>query len=92
MDDALADLTLVGVLELIDRWGELYNSCWGKRAPYQEHPELRPKVDALIDEVRTRTRLAHDVVVAMGETSIAGRIVEHEEACTEAAIPSRKRA
>lgn len=31
MNDALAHERLVGVLELIDRWGELYNLRWGKR-------------------------------------------------------------
>lgn len=71
--------TLVEVLELVDRWGELYDRCWGKRPPYLEQPEVRPEVDALIDQVRTRTRLARDVVDAMGEPDIAERIVEYEE-------------
>ncbi len=79
MNDALAHERLTGVLELIDRWGELYDRCWGKQAPYQEHPELASQVDALIDEVRARTKLAHDVIIAMGEEPLAARAVEHEE-------------
>lgn len=79
MNDALAHERLVGVLELIDRWGELYERRWGKQAPYQEQPGLAPQVDALIDEVRARTKLAHDVVVMMGKEDLAAKIVEHEE-------------
>lgn len=79
MDDARAHQTLVEVLALIDRWGALYDACWGKQPPYQERPEVRPQVDELIDEVRTRVRLARDVVLAMDEPAIAERIVEHEE-------------
>lgn len=79
MDDVRAREALTGVLDLIDRWGNLYDTCWGMGPPYVEHPEVRPEVDALIDEVRSRTRLARDVVVAMGEESIAAKVVEHEE-------------
>ena len=39
MNDALAHERLADVLEIIDRWGDLYNRRWGKRA-HQEHPEL----------------------------------------------------
>jgi hypothetical protein len=67
------------VLELIDRWGDLYERRWGKRAPYQEQPGLAAQVDALIDEVRTRTKLAHDVITVMGEEDLAVKVVEHEE-------------
>lgn len=79
MDDVLAREALTGVLDLVDRWGILYDTCWGRRPPYDEHPEVLPEVDALIDEVRSRTRLAHDVVVAMGEPSIAAKVAQHEE-------------
>jgi hypothetical protein len=79
VDDALAYQTLAGMLELIDRWGDLYDACWGKRPPYQEQPQLLSQVNGLIDEVRTRTRLARDLVAAMDEATIAERIVEHEE-------------
>lgn len=80
MDDALAHERLVGVLELIDRWGDLYERRWGRKAPnYQEQPALAQEVDALIDEVRRRTKLAHDVIAAMGEKDLAAKVVEHEE-------------
>lgn len=79
MDDALAHERLVGVLELIDRWGALYERRWGQREPYREQPGLAPQVDTLIDEVRTRTKLAQGVVAAMGEDSLAAKIAEHEE-------------
>ena len=79
MNDVLARERLAGVLELIDRWGELYNQRWGKREPYLESPALASQVDALIDEVRTRTKLAHDVIAAMGEERLAEGVAEHEE-------------
>jgi hypothetical protein len=78
VNDALAHERLVGVLELIDRWGDLYDRRWGKRA-HQEQPGLGPQVNGLIDEVRTRTKLAHDVIAAMGEEDLAAKVVEHEE-------------
>jgi hypothetical protein len=71
MDDALAHETLKGVLELIDQWGDVYDRRWGRKADYQEHPELPSQVDAVIDKVRARTRLAHDVIDAMGEKQLA---------------------
>jgi uncharacterized protein Ymh len=79
VNDALAHERLAGVLELIDRWGELYERRWGKGAGHQEQPGLARQVDALIDEVRTRTKLAHDVIAAMGEEDLATKVVEHEE-------------
>jgi hypothetical protein len=79
VNDALAHERLAGVLQLIDEWGDLYERRWGKRGSYQEHPELASQVEARIDEVRTRTKLAHDVIAAMGEEDLASRVVEHEE-------------
>jgi hypothetical protein len=79
VNDTLAHERLVGVLELIDRRGNLYDQRWGKREPYQEQAGLAARVDALIDEVRARTKLAHDVIAAMGEEHLAARVVEHEE-------------
>jgi hypothetical protein len=79
VNDTLARERLEGVLALIDRWGDLYDRRWGKRQNYQEHPELASQVDALIDEVRARTKLAHDVIAAMGKEELAARVVEHEE-------------
>jgi hypothetical protein len=78
VNDALAHERLGGVLELIDRWGQLYYRRWGKRGNY-ENPSLASQVDTLIDEVRTRTKLAHDVIAAMGEEDLAARVAEHEE-------------
>lgn len=79
MNDALAHECLSGVLELIDRWGDLYDRRWGRRRYNAESPGLAAQVDALKDEVRTRTKLAHDVIAAMGETQLAARVVEHNE-------------
>jgi len=79
VNDALAHERLNGVLELIDRWGDLYELRWAKRPPYQEHPELDSEVREGIDEVRTRTKLAHDVIAAMGEDELAAKVVEHNE-------------
>ena len=36
-------------------------------------------METLIDEVRARTKLAHDVIAAMGEKELAAKVVEHEE-------------
>lgn len=77
MDDTLVHERLVGGLELIDCWGELYNRRWGKRG-HHEDPGLASQVDALVDEVRARTKLARDVITAMGEEQLA-KVVEHEE-------------
>ena len=79
VDYTLAHVRLVGVLQLIDRWGDLYNQRWGKRAPYHENPGLDSQVSGLIDEVRTRTKLAHDVIQAMGDDQLAAKVVEYEE-------------
>ena len=78
MNDALAHERLAGVLELIDRWGDLYYQRWGKRGNH-EQPGLASQVNTLIDQVRTRTKLAHDVIAAMGEEELAAKVVEHEE-------------
>jgi hypothetical protein len=80
MDDKLAHERLNGVLELIDRWGDLYDRRWGHKSPhYREQPELDSQVREGIDEVRTRTKLAHDVIAAMGENELAAKVVEHNE-------------
>lgn len=78
MNDALAHERLVGVLELVDRWGGLYNRRWGKQG-HAENSSLAAQVNTLIDEVRVRTKLAHDVIVAMDEEELSARVVEHEE-------------
>jgi hypothetical protein len=55
MNDALAHERLVGVLELIDQWGELYERRWGKRGRSAESG-LSSQVDAQKDSVRARTK------------------------------------
>jgi len=79
VNDGLAHERLADVLELINRWGALYDARWGKRAPYHEDSGLDSQVRDLIDDVRARTRFAHDVIVAMGEDALASEVVEHEE-------------
>lgn len=79
MNDALAHECLTGVLALVDEWGELYNKRWGKGPQYQEYPELEPRVAELIDQVRTRVKLAHDVIAAMGERDLATQVIEFAE-------------
>jgi hypothetical protein len=78
VNDALAHERLNEVLKLIGQWGDLYLRRWGKRGNH-EQPGLDSQVDAGIDVVRTRTKLAHDVILAMGEEGLAARVVEHEE-------------
>jgi Protein of unknown function (Hypoth_ymh) len=78
VNDALAHERLVDVLELIDRWGELYNQRWGKRG-HAKDGSLAAQVDMLVDEVRIRTKLAHDVIAAMGEEVLSAKVVEHGE-------------
>jgi hypothetical protein len=79
VNDALARERLADVLALIDRWGDLYYRRWGKRGNHQEQPGLDSQVRSLIDEVRARTKLAHDVIAAMGNETLAAKVVEHEE-------------
>ncbi|TCC48056.1 hypothetical protein E0H73_43025 [Kribbella pittospori] len=78
MNEGLAHERLAGVLEVIDRWGELYDRRWGKRR-LPEQPALAEQVDEGLDIVRARVKLAHDVIAAMGETKLAERVTEHEE-------------
>ena len=79
MNDALAHERLADVLSLIDQWGALYNRRWGVGPAYGEDPSLDAQVKVEIDEVRARTKLAHDLIAAMGEADLAARVVEHEE-------------
>ena len=59
MDDARAHKRLTEVLDLIDRWGQLYYQRWGYGNPLaQKRPELGPQVATQLDEVRKQTRLA----------------------------------
>ncbi|WP_330275846.1 TIGR02391 family protein [Lentzea sp. NBC_00516] len=79
MNLELAHDRLVEVLELIDRWGDLYDRRWGNQAPYQENEGLASQVAGLIDQVRTRTWLAQEIVRAMDKSELADKVVEHEE-------------
>lgn len=79
MNDARAHECLAGVLVTIDRWGSLYEARWGKHQPYRENPDLDAEVKASTDNVRARTRLARDILAAMGEAAISERVTEHEE-------------
>jgi hypothetical protein len=87
MNDALAHERLNGVLELMDHWGDLYERRWGKRAPYQDQPGLDNQVKEGIDEVRTRTKFAHDMIAAMGENELAKKVVEHNEGAYSSGHP-----
>lgn len=51
MDDALAHKRLTAVLELIDRFGDLYDKRWGPLGGLVENPELDSQLKALKDEV-----------------------------------------
>lgn len=79
MNDRLAHERLQGVLDVIDRWGDLYHERWGKTPPYQESPGLDTQVRQQVDLVRQRVKLAHDIIAAMGGMALAERVVEHEE-------------
>lgn len=79
MDDARARKTLSAVLEVIDAWGDLYDRRWGRHHPYDEDPTLDRQVANGRDKVRTRTRLARDIVAAMPDPEIATKIREHDE-------------
>ncbi|HEX5115948.1 MAG TPA: TIGR02391 family protein [Pseudonocardiaceae bacterium] len=78
MNEALAHERLTAVLELIDRMGVMYERRWG-HGGQPEQPGLDPQLNGLLDEVRTRTKFAHDLIEAMGESSLAARVEEHEE-------------
>jgi hypothetical protein len=78
VNDALAHERLNAVLGLIDDWGDLYYRRWGQRG-FHEQPGLDSKVSKDRDNVRARTKLAHDVIAAMGEEDLAAKVVEHEE-------------
>jgi hypothetical protein len=66
MDDALAHDRLNEVLDLIDRLGDLYDRRWGYDGNVG-NPAIDSQLNELTDEVRARTKLAHDVIAAMGE-------------------------
>ncbi|OBF70489.1 hypothetical protein A5750_23235 [Mycobacterium sp. 852002-51613_SCH5001154] len=79
MNHELAHKTLEGVLNTIDHWGDLYERRWGYGHGAVQNDALAQPLKDGIDEVRKRSRLAHDVIAAMGENEIAEKVVEHEE-------------
>jgi len=79
MDDSAAHEALSACLSTIDAWGALYDTRWGRNPPYQKDDRFASRLEADLDEVRTRARFARDIVAAMGEPKLAERIVEHEE-------------
>ena len=78
MNEALAHERLIGVLEVIGRMGARYERRWG-RGGQPARPGLDSQLKGLIDEVRARTKFAHDLIKAMGESFLAARVDEHEE-------------
>lgn len=78
MDDALAHERLSEVVDLIDRYDEVYDMRWG-HSGYAKDPSLGQQLRELEDEVRGRTRFAREVMSAMGEQGLAARAVEHRE-------------
>lgn len=79
MDDALARERLTEVLQLIDRWGALYDRRWGKHGSYGEDRGLDAQLKADRDAVQARVRFAHDLIAAMGEPELSLEVVEHNE-------------
>jgi hypothetical protein len=78
MDVTLAHKRLSEVLDLLDRYDDLYDRRWGY-VDRLEHPELDAQLHDLEDEVRGQTRFARDVVARMGEDALALQIEEHSE-------------
>jgi len=78
MDDALAHARRSEVSGLIDRYGGLYDLRWGYSGNVANRA-LDSQLKELEDEVRGRTRLAQDVIAAMGEKELAAKVVEHGE-------------
>jgi Protein of unknown function (Hypoth_ymh) len=80
MDDKRAHKALTGVLKVIDAWGLSYDARWGLSHPQAlANPALERAVNYGIDEVRTRTRFAHDLIAATGEKELAAKVVESTE-------------
>jgi hypothetical protein len=77
MNDALALERLQEILKTIDNWGAMYDQRWGNNG-YGESSSLAHELDAMADQILARTRLARDIVTAMGDTQLAQRIVRHE--------------
>lgn len=79
VNDALAHQRLQEILVVIDDWGKLYERRWGYGHGGHEAPGLDETVRLEIDTVRARTKLARDIVSAMGESNLSKQIEYHEE-------------
>jgi hypothetical protein len=79
MNETLAVETMREVVELIDRYGAIYDERWHDLGFGQTHDELQPQLDALEDKVRKRTRLAYDIAQKLGEDVLAANIRERQE-------------
>lgn len=78
MDEELALTRLEEVRDVIDAWGNLYERRWGKRGNRQDDSLATPLREGQ-DSVQVRVKFAHDLILAMGESGLAARTVEHEE-------------
>jgi Protein of unknown function (Hypoth_ymh) len=79
MDDSAGHEALTACLSVIDVWGALYDTRWGRRPPRQADDRFAARLEAERDDVLTRVRFARDIVGAMDEPDLANLIVEHEE-------------
>ena len=76
MNQELALTKVQQVIQLIDRYGALYDSAW---SGVSSREDLRPQVAALEDEVRRSSRMCFDIARGMGEKALASQISEHPE-------------
>jgi hypothetical protein len=79
MNETLALERIRDVVELVDRYGAIYDARWHDPGVGQTRDDLQPQLDALEDEVRKRTRLAYDIAQQLGEQVLAANIGEHQE-------------
>jgi len=89
MDDTLAHKRLSEVLDLIDRYDDLYDRRWG-HGGYMANRAFDSQLDQLEDEVRGQTRFARDVIAAMREGELAAKVEEHPEVVQHSFIQARK--
>jgi hypothetical protein len=89
MDDALAHKRLSEVLDLIDRYDEMYDRRWG-HGGHTKDRALDSQLHQLEDDVRGQTRFARDVITAMGDKELAAKVEEHSEVMQHSFIQARK--
>jgi hypothetical protein len=79
MDDTLAHKRLSEVLDLIDRYEDMYDRRWGYIGNGRDE-SLDRQLNELEDEVRGQVRFAREIVARMGEGGeLAPQIDEHSE-------------